>query len=39
MERNLHDGIQQRLVTLALELRTVNDGLICPEFSGQRIYG
>jgi signal transduction histidine kinase len=25
IERNLHDGIQQRLVTLALELRTVND--------------
>ena len=25
IERNLYGGIQQRLVTLALELRTVND--------------
>jgi signal transduction histidine kinase len=30
IERNLHDGIQQRLVTLALELRTVHDA-ISPE--------
>jgi signal transduction histidine kinase len=30
IERNLHDGIQQRLVTLALELRTVNDA-VSPE--------
>jgi signal transduction histidine kinase len=28
MERNLHAGIQQRLVTLALELRTVNDAVL-----------
>ncbi|MEV6266786.1 CHASE3 domain-containing protein [Kribbella sp. NPDC051936] len=27
IERDLHDGIQQRLVTLALELRTVQAGL------------
>jgi signal transduction histidine kinase len=30
IERNLHDGIQQRLVTLALELRTVSDA-VSPE--------
>jgi signal transduction histidine kinase len=30
IERNLHDGIQQRLVTLALELRTVKDA-VSPE--------
>ena len=30
IERNLHDGIQQRLATLALELRTVNDA-VSPE--------
>jgi signal transduction histidine kinase len=27
LERDLHDGIQQRLVTLALELRTVQDAV------------
>jgi signal transduction histidine kinase len=27
IERNLHDGAQQRLVTLALRLRTVRDGV------------
>ena len=35
IERNLHDGIQQRLVTLALELRTVNDA-VSPERAALR---
>jgi signal transduction histidine kinase len=33
IERDLHDGIQQRLVTLALELRTVHDA-VPPEQAG-----
>jgi signal transduction histidine kinase len=27
IERNLHDGVQQRLVTLSLRLRGVRDGV------------
>jgi signal transduction histidine kinase len=33
IERDLHDGIQQRLVTLALELRTAQDDVL-PEQAG-----
>jgi signal transduction histidine kinase len=37
IERNLHDGIQQRLVTLSLELRGIHDA--CPQLPGLDLRG
>lgn len=37
LERNLHDGAQQRLIALSLELRMLEDGLDDDEAARQRI--